>query len=136
LQERIQSAGLSQHVNLLGFVPDDELALAYAAADLSIVPSQTLEGFGLITLESLVQGTPVLVTPVGGLPEVVSGLDQTLVMPGKSANTIADSICGALSSPSTLPGPERCRAYVVEHFGWPRIAHRVMDVYREAVETW
>lgn len=136
LQKRIESAGLGQHVNLLGFVPDNELALAYAAADLSIVPTQALEGFGLITLESLVQGTPVLVTPVGGLPEVVSGLDPTLVMQGKDADTIADSICGALTSPSTLPDPGRCRSYVVEHFGWPRIAQRVMDVYREAVETW
>jgi glycosyltransferase involved in cell wall biosynthesis len=135
LQSRIDAASLQEHVKLLGFVPDEQLALAYAAADLSVVPSQALEGFGLITLESLVQGTPVLVTPVGGLPEVVSGLDPALVMPGGRVDEIAESVSAALSDLGRLPGRERCRAYAVDHFGWPAIAGRVMDVYREAVDT-
>lgn len=136
LQSRIDAASLGEHVKLLGFVPDDQLALAYAAADFSVVPSQALEGFGLITLESLVQGTPVLVTPVGGLPEVVNSLDPSLVMPNADANAIAESISAALSSPGRLPARDRCRTYVVDNFGWPAIADRVMGVYREAVDTW
>ncbi len=54
-----------EHVRLLGFVSDADLPLAYRAADLSIVPSQALEEFGVITLESLAAGMPVLVTLVG-----------------------------------------------------------------------
>lgn len=133
LQARIDSAGLGDHVKLLGFVPDDQLPLAYAAADLSVVPSQALEGFGLITLESLVQGTPVIVTPIGGLPEVVTGLDPALVLPYRHAQGIAEGIVTALAQPSRLPPRERCRQYAVEHFGWPTIAGRVMNVYREAL---
>jgi glycosyltransferase involved in cell wall biosynthesis len=53
LTSKIESNGLSQRVRLLGFIPDDQLATAFQAADLSVVPSQSLEGFGLTTLESL-----------------------------------------------------------------------------------
>ena len=62
-----------------------------------MVPTVALEGFGLITVESLSAGTPVLVTPVGGLPEAVAGLSQDLVLPSTGANAIADGIDGALS---------------------------------------
>ena len=66
LQARIESHGLQQHVKLLGRVEDALLPLAYRAANLSVVPSRALEGFGLVTLESLAAGTPVYVTRVGG----------------------------------------------------------------------
>lgn len=135
LEEQIEAASLLNHVRLLGFVPDELLPLAYAAADLSVVPSQAFEGFGFVTLESLVQGTPVLVTPVGGLPEVVTALDTSLIMPGSDSRSIGDAVSRALSTPARLPCRNRCRAYAVDHFGWPGIADRVLDVYREAIAT-
>lgn len=135
LQARIESAGLSQNVKLLGFVPDDQLSLAYAAADVSIVPSQSLEGFGLVTLESLVQGTPVLVTPVGGLPEVVSDLSPLLVLEHSNADAIAAGLREAIVDPGTLPAREACRDYAVSRFSWPRIAERVLGVYTEAASV-
>lgn len=135
LQARIESAGLCQNVKLLGFVPDDQLSLAYAAADVSIVPSQSLEGFGLVTLESLVQGTPVLVTPVGGLPEVVSDLSPLLVLEHSNADAIAAGLREAIVDPGTLPSRETCRDYAVSRFSWPRIAERVLGVYTEAASV-
>lgn len=69
----IVDRGLSDNVELLGFVPDDLLPHIYRAADLSIVPTQALEGFGLIALEALAAGTPVIVSPVGGPPGSRSG---------------------------------------------------------------
>ena len=50
LQARIDANGLSENVKLLGFIADDQLASAYAAADLMIVPTVALEGFGLVTV--------------------------------------------------------------------------------------
>ena len=134
LQSKIDAASLADHVRLLGFVPDDELPIAYAAADLSVVPSQSLEGFGLVTIESLVQGTPVLVTPVGGLPEVVEGLDPLLILESSRSDAIAGGISNVLSNLSSLPTREACRAYAVEHFAWPTIAGRVARVYEQAIE--
>ncbi|PVX86508.1 glycosyltransferase family 4 protein [Paraburkholderia unamae] len=133
LQQRIDEAGLADNVKLLGFVPDAHLPSLYRAATLSVVPTVALEGFGLITVESLSAGTPVLVTPVGGLPEAVAGLSQDLVLPTTGANAIADGIDGALSGRIKLPDEEACKAYAREHFDNAVIARRVAGVYAEAI---
>ena len=107
--------------------------MAYTAADFSIVPSQALEGFGLITLESLACGCPVLVTPVGGLPEVVQNLDPTLILRGTSREALAEGIHRGLSEP--LPSAVLCREYVEKNFSWPQITRRVLEIYREVAHA-
>jgi glycosyltransferase involved in cell wall biosynthesis len=129
LRLRIASLGLEDHVRLLGFVADEALPLLYRACDVSIVPSVALEGFGLTAIESLAAGTPVLVTPIGGLPEVVGALDSSLVLPDTGTLTLADALARALSSPGGLPAAERCARYARERFDWPVIARRVLTVY-------
>jgi glycogen synthase len=133
LEHRIRSLGLGGHVRLLGFVPDRDLPLAYRAADLSVVPTVALEGFGLIAVESLAAGTPVLVTPVGGLPEVVSGLRPDLVLPGSGARPLAEGIGAALSGELTLPNPEACQDFARARYDWSVIAARTREVYAEAL---
>ena len=133
LQRQVEEAGLGEHVRLLGFVPDEELPLAYRAADLSIVPTSSLEGFGLITIESLAAGTPVLVTPVGGLPEVVSDLSPTLVLDGHDIDALATGLHRALSHPDRLPDAAACQDYARQRFSWPAIAHRTRAVYEAAL---
>jgi glycosyltransferase involved in cell wall biosynthesis len=130
LETKISSDGLAGRVRLLGFIPDQQLAFAYQAADLSIVPSQSLEGFGLTTLESLACGTPVLVTPVGGLPEAVGSLTPALVLADCSTRTLAKSLDQFLRGGFTLPSAADCRRYSEANFSWPKIAEKVSKLYR------
>ena len=130
LQRFANESSLGGRVIFQGFISDHDLPSAYSAADFSIVPSQALEGFGLITLESLACGTPVLVTPVGGLPETVKALDSTLILAGHEVQDIMDGLRRGLSSP--LPSRILCRDYAEKHFSWTEIARRVNDVYQEA----
>jgi glycogen synthase len=132
LSELVERRSLRDHVKLAGFVPDANLPLAYRAADLSVVPSVALEGFGLVVLESLASGTPVLVTPVGGLPEVVNGLSKDLILGGSSANHLAQGLAGRLSALDKLPSDTACQAYAKDNFDWPVIAKRVVDAYKNA----
>jgi glycosyltransferase involved in cell wall biosynthesis len=133
LQARITEAGLDDNVKLLGFVPDQHLAALYRASTISVVPTVALEGFGLITVESLASGTPVLVTPVGGLPEAVAGLSQDLVLPTTGAAAIADGLAAALNGSMKLPDADACRAYARANFDNAVIAKRVASVYDEAI---
>jgi glycosyltransferase involved in cell wall biosynthesis len=133
LQARISDAGLEENVRLLGFVPDRHLASLYRAADVSIVPTVALEGFGLITVESLASGTPVLVTPVGGLPEAVAPLSSDLVLSATGPDAIADGLIGVLDGTLKMPSEEECRVYARENFDTPVIARRVAAVYGEAI---
>jgi glycosyltransferase involved in cell wall biosynthesis len=111
LQRRITEYELDANVRMLGRIDDADLPIAYRAANMTIVPSQSLEGFGLITLESLAAGTPVFVTPVGGLPEIV--------MP--------------IRGDRFVPTQEACRSYAASRFSWSRIAEMVRSVYDEAM---
>ena len=129
LEARIKTLSLGDTVRLLGFVRDEDLPIAYRAADLTVVPTASLEGFGLVTVESLASGTPCLVTPVGGLSEVVMPLAPQLVIRSTAAPDIADAISSALLGALPLPSSEACAAYARTNFDWPVIARRVRDVY-------
>jgi len=132
LESQISSLGLGDRVRLLGFLPDSSLPTAYQAADISIVPSQSLEGFGLTTVESLACGTPVLVTPVGGLPEVIRPLAPSCILPGAKSDQIAEGLDAYLAGELTIPAPARCVEYVRQSFTWERVARQVLTVYESA----
>jgi glycosyltransferase involved in cell wall biosynthesis len=132
LQARIAALGLANHVRLLGFVSDAKLPAAYRAADLSVVPTAALEGFGLVTVESLASGTPCVVTPVGGLSDVVSPLAPQLVSASPSAADVADLLARALRGEVALPGAAHCASYARERFDWPVVAAQVRRVYEQA----
>jgi glycosyltransferase involved in cell wall biosynthesis len=132
LAEQIEKSGLSGNVSLVGFVSDEDLPYFYMAANLSVVPTVALEGFGLIAAESLAAGTPCLVSPVGGLPEVVTALSRNLVLRSPAVADIAEAISAALQGRLSLPDDASCRAYAAQHFDWQIIAAKVAEVYRLA----
>jgi glycogen(starch) synthase len=133
LKTRVAERGLEDNIRFLGRIDDADLPAAYRAADMSVVPSQSLEGFGLITLESLASGTPVYVTPVGGLPEIVQPFAPQCVFPGITAADIAVVLGEALRGSRPVPTEDACRAYAADSFSWTRIAERVRGVYDEAM---
>lgn len=124
-----ERTGLGKRIEFRGFIPEPELPAYYGAANFSIVPSQRLEGFGLVALESLACGTPVLVTPVGGLPEAVSGLSTNLVLPASGPDALAAGLVSALDNPGLLPASVECRDYTGKNFSPSRIAGRIAEIY-------
>ena len=133
LSDRVRGLGLENNVQFLGFVTDKELPIIYRAANLTVVPTVALEGFGLTTVESLVAGTPVLVTPVGGLPEVVRDLSPEMVLPGTGVGPLAERLLTALTGGLTLPSEKSCKEYARARYDWSVIVPRVRDVYSAAL---
>ena len=112
--------------------PDDRALIDwYRAADVTVVPSRSLEGYGLVVLESLAAGTPAIVTDSGGLPESVAALDPGLVVPANDPAALAARLRGALDGSEPLPDRARCRA-VAERADWAAVAERTRAVYDEA----
>jgi glycosyltransferase involved in cell wall biosynthesis len=128
LEQQVQDLELEHHVKFLGFLPDEQLPIAYQAADLTVVPSQLLEGFGLILLESLASGTPVLCTPVGGMPEVLTPRFSDCITRSTDEGAIAEHLRELLTGRLPLPSRATCREYAVTHFDWRIISQRVRHI--------
>jgi glycosyltransferase involved in cell wall biosynthesis len=133
LEELVARHRLEDSVRFFGPVDEGTLVSCYRAADLSIVPSRSLEGFGLVAAESLACGTPVVVTDVGGLPEAVSGLECDLVVQGGDAEALAARLNAAADGSRPLPASSVCRSHA-ERFTWSRAVEAHRDVYRRAVD--
>lgn len=92
LEAQVKTLDLEGCVRFLGFVPEDALPEYYRAADVFVLPTAQLEGFGLVTIEALASGTPVLGTPVGATDEILGRLDASLLTAGPDAESMATGI--------------------------------------------
>jgi glycosyltransferase involved in cell wall biosynthesis len=126
LERMTSELGIRDCVCFLGSVDEEELVELYRAADVSVAASTSLEGFGLIVLESLACGTPVVVSAVGGLPEAVERLEPPVVVPPGDPAALAERLSGP------LPDRDKCRAYA-EGYSWPAAAQRHVDLYDRVV---
>jgi glycosyltransferase involved in cell wall biosynthesis len=134
VEERVRARGLDRRVHLLGHLADEDLVTAaYREARATVLPSD-YEAFGLVLLESLAQGTPVVATRVGGIPEVVDdGRAGLLVSPGSS-----EELGNALRTVWTDRDLARRlgeygRTEVVPRYTWEGLADRLDALYREVV---
>ncbi|HXU91573.1 MAG TPA: glycosyltransferase family 4 protein [Methylomirabilota bacterium] len=125
LRRQATALGIDDRVDFVGFIDDTRLAAYYQAADAFVLPTRELEGFGLVTVEALACGTPVLGTPVGATPELLQPLEPSLLFRDASVAGIADGIDGFLrafaSDPTrALALRAACRRYVESQYGWDR----------------
>jgi glycosyltransferase involved in cell wall biosynthesis len=130
LRDQITALRLSDSVELLGRVSEGDLVARYQQADLVILPTQELEGFGLTTAEALACGTPVLGTPAGATPELLGAIDESLVAAGTAPHQIADAALVLLSDRARLEKLARMsRARVDPAMGWQTVVKRHLEIY-------
>jgi glycosyltransferase involved in cell wall biosynthesis len=130
LRAQISALGLGERVRLLGRVSEDELVRRYQQADLVVLPTQELEGFGLTTAEALACGTPVLGTPAGATPELLAPIDASLVTAGTAPDQIARAGLVLLADRARLERlAQVSRARVDPAMGWPAVVARHLEVY-------
>jgi asparagine synthase (glutamine-hydrolysing) len=126
LEAQVRRLDLERNITFVGFIPEDRLADYYGAADGFILPTRCLEGFGLVTVEALACGTPVLGTPVGGTQEILRGFEPRFLFRSTDAGAIAERILEwlpALVAASDLR--DRCRRYAVGRYSWDVLVPQV-----------
>ena len=132
LEAQVAALHMQGLVHFTGEVDEDLLVECYRAADLSVVPSVKLEGFGLSTLESLACGTPVVVSDVGGLREALGELAEGLLVPPGDPDILAERLAGVLNGTVAVPGSGHCRSYA-ERFSWDMVAQKHRALFREVL---
>jgi glycosyltransferase involved in cell wall biosynthesis len=132
IRARAKEEQLEPFVHLLGRLPDDrDLATAYRDARLLALPSE-YEAFGLVLLEALAQGCPVVASRIGGIPEFIPDGKAGLLVPPKSVPELAAALERLWSDPAFAKELARYgREEVVPRFSWDALADRLDTVYRE-----
>lgn len=122
---------ISQHVKFLGARVQQELPMIYSAADVTVLPSYH-ESFGLVAVESLACGTPVVATRAGGLTTIVQHAETGYLVP-RCPGFFAERLDTLLQNPDILTQMQsKARASVLQ-FNWARVARQMYDVYYELV---
>ena len=126
--------GISSQVCFLGRVEQQELPAYYSAADVCVVPSY-YESFGLVALESMACGTPVVASRVGGLPTIVKDGVTGYLVPWRCPEPFADRLEVLLSNPvinRSMGEAARSRALTM---GWSAVADRLLSLYGSLLTT-
>ena len=133
IERIVQALGLSNRTTFAGRVGHDRLPLYYTAADVCVIPSH-YEPFGLVAIESMACGTPVVASAVGGLKFSIVPEETGLLVPPQDIGAFADAIDRILgddiwATRLKLQASERVR----RNFGWSGVAAQLSDLYRRVL---
>lgn len=120
--------GLAKHIHFMGRVSDDNLMLAYQAADMFLLPTVALECFGLIIVESLSHGCPVIGTDAGAIPEVLGPILPNVLVPAGNVAAMRSKIEAFLDGQLQLPDEATIINRTLALYGENRIIPRIMEL--------
>ncbi len=129
LRDLAERVGVSRHVYFTGFVPDDVLLRLYKVIDVACFPS-LYEPFGIVALEAMATGVPVVVSDAGGLVEVVEhGVSGTRTLAG-NPDSLAWGIVDVLKNPDRAQKmADAAKERVRDLFNWQLIAKQTRQTY-------
>jgi glycosyltransferase involved in cell wall biosynthesis len=126
------SLGISERVRFVGKVPHPELPGFYNAADIVVLPSELQESFGMVLIEGMACGKPVVASNIPGVRSIVrDGVDGVIIEPG-SADALAAGIQRLLASDHQAMGAAG-RAKVESKYSWPSIITALEQLYADVV---
>jgi len=133
LAERATIRGVRDRVTFTGFLPEEDLPKLYAVAEVAAFPSR-YEPFGIVALEAMAAGAPVVTSDIGGFREVVRHMETGIHTWAGNPGSLAWGIKLALASPELAMGlQEAGRREVEVRYGWERIAQQTLAVYQEVL---
>jgi phosphatidyl-myo-inositol alpha-mannosyltransferase len=132
-RERAAELGIAGDVHFAGFVPAELLPRYYASADVYCSPALGGEAYGIVLLEAMAAGAPVIASDIPGYNEVVQdGVSGVLAAPG-SEEALAAAIRDLLGDAERRQALSNAGRAQAESLSWARIAERVEDYYRTAI---
>jgi D-inositol-3-phosphate glycosyltransferase len=135
LRQLAGGLGVQEQVNFLGVVRQSELPRFYSAADVCVVPSH-YESFGLVVLESLACGTPVVAADVGAARAIIRQGKTGYVIPANVPYRLAAKIARLLSGPeSTTESVNSMRASIAR-YSWSNIATAMIAEYQNVISAY
>jgi glycosyltransferase involved in cell wall biosynthesis len=127
LERQTDSLGLTEPVTFMGRVADEWLPFTYAACDAFVLPSSELECFGLIAIEALSAGRPVLATPAGAIPEIIRELEPAWLARSSETNDIANLLREFLSGRLPVHTPAQLHDRICRRYSRQLVLHDFIE---------
>lgn len=140
LEGRVAAAGLSDVIELTGFVDADRLAREYARCDLFVLPAAPdakgdVEGLGVVLIEALAHGKAVVASAAGGIVDIVRHEETGLLVAPADAEALSAALARLVRDPELARRlGRRGRRHVEEHFSWPAIMDGLEELYRRLAQ--
>jgi glycosyltransferase involved in cell wall biosynthesis len=139
LKSLAREVGIADLVKFTGFIPEEKLPYYYQMADLFILPTRELEGFGLVTVEALASGLPALGTPVGGTKEILAHVGPEFLFSDATPDSMAGLILKSMQTWTTNPEiyneiSRKCRNVAENHYSWDAHITSLENLFRATVQ--
>ncbi len=128
LQKLCDELAMGQTVIFLGQRGQDTLPYYYSAADVVVMPSH-YESFGMVALEAMACGTPVIASQVGGLAYLVRDGETGFHMPNDDPDALCEKLTALLGNPDLRQSMGRCASEYAQDYAWEKIAKQIVAVY-------
>jgi len=133
LRQRASDLGVADKILFTGFIPDEARDRLYCVASCAVFPS-LYEPFGIVALQAMAARTPVVVSEVGGLAEVVKHAETGITVYPNNPDSLAWGIVHTLSRPDwARQRAENAYRVVLEEYNWPIIARHTLSTYERVV---
>jgi glycogen(starch) synthase len=131
LEQLAHELALEDCTRFIGHVADEALPDMYAATDAFVLPTTELECFGLIALEAMASGRPVLATPVGAIPEMLKPIEPGWLSRDNSAEAIAEKLASLLRRELPDHEPRLLRQEIAARYSQSHLLKKMTDIFLE-----
>lgn len=134
LLAQAERLGIADAIHLLGRLPHDEVLSLMARADVFALPSHD-EGFGLVYVEAMSQGTPVIGCLGEGCEDFIVDGESGILVPPRDADAVRDAIAGLIDDPARAAALGEAGRSVAGTLTWERNARLTAQIYRQVLDT-
>jgi glycosyltransferase involved in cell wall biosynthesis len=134
-QKLAKEIGISSHISFVGAKPNAELPNFYANSNVFVLPSINTEAFGIVLLESMACGTPVITTEYAGMRQRIERKNCGSIVPSKNSKALAEAIIKILKNKTLRDSMgKNGRQLVEKNYSWENVARQTTRVYEGMVK--
>jgi len=132
LEELVKKLNIAHSVKFTGFIEEKLKPFYYNASDVFVLPSTaTSESFGIVNLEAMACGVPVVASRIGGIPDVIQDGQVGILFPPGDSNALADAIIYLLQNERVREKMGNNAKERTKYYNWDNIAYELEQIYKQ-----
>ena len=134
LEKLSKKLNIEKNVKFSGFVDEDLKPLYYKAADIFCLPSTNMgESFGIVNLEAMACGIPIISSKLGGIPDIVKDMENGMLVKPGDPESLADALIFLLENDDIRKKMGNDGRKKVEEYSWMKIAEKTEGIYEKLI---